>query len=60
MSGEGLTPHEEEVANSLLMEAYKADPANWRTDERGWRYYVGPRMSGDGTIDYSDSDGRPE
>lgn len=60
---ERLSPREQERINGELLRMAEADPANWR----GWthpdgtrsRYYVGPRWSGDGTINWHD-DGWPE
>lgn len=52
-------PREQEAVNEAIVAWEEQDPANWRVDERGRRYYVGPRISGDGTIDWH-SDGWPE
>ena len=45
--------------NRALMEREQSDPDNWRVDQWGDRYYVGPRWSNDGTIEWS-GDGWPE
>lgn len=55
-----LTPREQEAINDILIDREKEDPANWRDSGRGYRYYVGPQMQGDGTIDWSGHDGWPD
>jgi hypothetical protein len=57
---EALTPIEQEAINAALINMAKADPANWRQQSGGHRYYVGPQMQGDGSIDWSGHDGWPD
>jgi hypothetical protein len=57
---ERLSPRERQAVNDALIRREQEDPANWRSDPvSGSRYYVGPRMEGDGSIDWSDGDGWP-
>lgn len=52
MSAHERLPAAEADANrEALVAMHLADPDNWREDEHG-RYYVGPTIAGDGTIDW--------
>ena len=50
------------IVGSLLLGLRRAgrQPDGWKVDQWGNRYYSGPRVEGDGSIDRSGSDGWPE
>jgi hypothetical protein len=49
-----------DAVNEAIVAWEMQDPANWRTHpSRSALYYIGPRISGDGSIDWRD-DGWPE
>lgn len=43
---------DEDDVNSAIVRIEAADEANWATDERGRRYYIGPTVANDGSIDW--------
>lgn len=48
---ERLPAAEADADREALVAMHLADPDNWREDEHG-RYYLGPTIACDGTIDW--------
>lgn len=58
MTGDSVEARDPD-GNDAFLRIIQGAPEYWKTDPWGNRYYDGPNMSGDGTIDW-DGDGWPE